>query len=43
MLYEPAGYELNYFRRQAMSEEEREDPEAMAGFFRDADVNFPGR
>ena len=43
MLYEPAGYELNYFRRQAMLEEEREDPEAMAEFLRDADVNFSDR
>ena len=41
MLYEPAGYELNYFRRQAMSEEELEDPEVMAEFFRRADINFP--
>ena len=41
MLYEPAGYERNYFRRRAPSEEEREDPEVMAEFFRDADINFP--
>ena len=27
MLYEPAGYERNYFRRRAPSEEEREDPD----------------
>lgn len=42
MLYEPAGIR-DYFRRRAPSEEEREDPEVMAEFFRDADINFPQR
>ena len=43
MLYEPAGYERNYFSRRTMSEEEREDPEVMAEFCRRADINFPDR
>ena len=42
MLYEPGGYEKNYFRRWAMSEEERNDPEVMNRFFHDADINFQG-
>ena len=29
MLYEPAGYELNYHRRNALTPEERQDPEIM--------------
>lgn len=40
MLYEPGGYERNYFRRSALSEEERNDPEVMNRFFHDADINF---
>lgn len=40
MLYEPGGYERNYFRRRAMSEEERNDPEVMNRYFHDADINF---
>ncbi len=27
MIYEPAGYERNYFRRSSLSEEELRDPE----------------
>ena len=40
MLYEPGGYERNYLRRRAMSEEERNDPEVMNRYFHDADINF---
>jgi quercetin dioxygenase-like cupin family protein len=43
MLYEPAGYEKNYFRRGALSEEERRDPELMRKFRLDADVHVSGQ
>ncbi len=40
MLYEPAGYEQNYFRRRALSEEERQDPEVMRELRELADVHM---
>jgi len=40
MLYEPAGYEQNYFRRRELSEEERQDPEVMRELMELADVHI---
>ena len=40
MLYEPAGYEENYFRRRSMTEEESNDPEVMREFMQQADVHI---
>ena len=40
MLYEPAGYEKNYFRREALSEEERQDPEVRRELMELADVHI---
>jgi quercetin dioxygenase-like cupin family protein len=40
MLYEPAGYEENYFRRKAMTEEELNDPAVMREFMQQADVHI---
>ena len=40
MVYEPAGYEQNYFRRAALSEEDRQDPEIMRELRELADVHI---
>ena len=40
MLYEPAGYEQNYFRGRALSEEERQDPEVRRELMELADVHM---
>lgn len=40
MLYEPAGYEKNYFRREALSEEELQDPEIRRELMELADVHI---
>lgn len=40
MIYEPAGYERNYFRRRALSEEERRDPEVRRKLMYEADVHM---
>jgi quercetin dioxygenase-like cupin family protein len=40
MLYEPAGYEENYFKRRALSEEERNDPAVISELMEQADVHI---
>jgi quercetin dioxygenase-like cupin family protein len=40
MLYEPAGYEQNYFRRRALSEEERQDPDIIRELMELGDVHI---
>ena len=40
MLYEPAGKEKNYFRREALSEEELQDPEIRRELMELADVHI---
>ncbi len=38
MVYEPGGYEKNYFRRQALTPEQREDEALIKRMMADADV-----
>ena len=40
MIYEPAGYERNYFRRMELTPEERQDPNAMREIMEQADVHM---
>ena len=40
MIYEPAGYERNYFRRMELTPEERQDPEVMREIMELADVHM---
>jgi oxalate decarboxylase/phosphoglucose isomerase-like protein (cupin superfamily) len=40
MIYEPAGYERNYMRRRALTEEQRQDPEVMRKMMYEADVHM---
>ena len=40
MIYEPAGYERNYFRRMELTPEERQDPEVMREVMEQADVHM---
>lgn len=39
MIYEPAGYERGYFSRNALTDEQRQNPEFMMEFLRGMDVD----